>query len=103
MQLRAELDAVTELQGALIDALDRQDVAAIEQSSAQLAKAVSALRRHGAIVAGQGALDAANHALRQNDAARSRILFLGERNRQKLDRLGTLRRQSSSVGYKSYI
>jgi hypothetical protein len=99
MPLHADLDAITQMQGALIDALDLQDVAAIEQASEQLAQAVTALQRHGAIAAGQGALDTANHALRQNDAAKARILFLGERNRQKIDRLSALRGQGLPARY----
>jgi hypothetical protein len=99
MQLNSDLDAVTELQGALIAALDRHDVIAIEQATARLMSAVGALQRYGAIVAEQRALDAANHALRQNDAAKARIQFLGERNRQKIDRLATLRGQGSSARY----
>ena len=102
MQLQSDLDAITELQSALIDALDRQDFAVIEQASARLTVAVSALQRHGAIVAERGALDATNHALRQNDAAKARIRFLAERNRQKIDRLAELRGQSKIAVYKNY-
>ncbi len=65
---------------ALIAALDVGDVAAIEQATRIVAELLPMMRS----APPDAKLD---HAARQAEAARIRVNFLADRNRQKLDRL----------------
>lgn len=77
-------------QAALIEALDAQDVHAIEAATTELAEAVDALRR---VAAAGGDEEAAqiDYALRQSQAARIRVNCLSQWNSQKIDRLQQIR------------
>jgi hypothetical protein len=97
----ADIAAITELQAALLDALDRQDVAEIEAATQALSAILPSVRT-GAVRADAMARDALNHALKQNDAAKTRIHFLADRNRQKIDRLAAMRAGSLDTRYKKH-
>jgi hypothetical protein len=90
-----------DLQASMIDALDRQDLPAIEQTTQALAAALG--RMNGGVVRADAALlDALNHSLRQNDATRARLHFLALRNRQKLDTLAALRGVGTKASYNKH-
>lgn len=85
----ADIEQVIDAQAALIAALDAGDVAAIEQATASLSQLLSGASRGGAVVAVRaGRID---HALKQTEAARTRVNFLADRTRQRLDRLAQRR------------
>jgi hypothetical protein len=84
-----DVDRVIAAQAALIAALDSGDVAAIEAATTTLSGVLTALRSSGA-VAGTSR-ERVDHALRQSDAARTRVNFLADRTRQRLDRLAERR------------
>jgi hypothetical protein len=91
MTFSADIAAITDLQAQMIAALDRQDVAAIEAATSALATASARLTRHGVLHADEVSIAQINQALRHNQAAKSRLAFLGARNRQKIDALAAMR------------
>jgi hypothetical protein len=84
-----DVDRVIAAQAALIAALDASDVAAIEAATTTLSGLLTALRSSGAVVGAPR--ERVDHALRQSDAARTRINYLADRTRQRLDRLAERR------------
>ena len=100
MTFADEIAALADCQAQLIAALDKQDAAAIEESCSALAAATGRLRSYGAVHASDDTLRKFNYALRQNDAAKTRLAFLAGRNRQKIDALGALRSGESAHRYK---
>lgn len=81
-------------QGALIQALDAGDIVAVETATAQVARALDAVR--GETVASSEDRVEFDYALRQADAARGRVNFLTDRVAQRLERL-TQRRGDRTV------
>lgn len=100
MTLSADITAIADLQAQMIAALDRQDVAAIEATTSALAQASARLKSYGALHANDDSIAQINQALRQNDAAKTRLAFLADRNRQKIDALATLRSGHTLHSYK---
>jgi hypothetical protein len=84
-----DIEGVIAAQAALIAALDAGDVAAIEGTTTTLSRLLSAIRSSGAPTGVRH--DRVDHALRQTDAARARVNYLADRNRQRLDRLAERR------------
>ncbi len=85
------LDRVTECQASLIDALDSQDVDAIEKSTGDLAAMldeISSLRPFPPKTDDNARLD---YAIRQSNAASMRVNYLSSWTRQRIDRLAELR------------
>jgi predicted short-subunit dehydrogenase-like oxidoreductase (DUF2520 family) len=94
---KGDLEAVIGAQAALIAALDAGEVATIEAATTTLAQALQSLRAHGAV--GAIARDRVEHALKQSDAARTRVNYLADRTRQRLDRLASRRGAPPSPTY----
>lgn len=81
----AALEQLIASQGALIDALDQGDVAALEEATRGVARAIDAVRHERANA--QSERLRVDYALRQTEAARGRVNFLTDRVAQRLDRL----------------
>jgi hypothetical protein len=80
-----DVEAIIAAQAALIAALDAGDVAAVEATTATLSRLLAAARSGGAAVAVRR--DRIDHALKQATAARTRVNYLADRTRARLDRL----------------
>jgi hypothetical protein len=77
------IEAVISAQAALIAALDAGQVSEIEAATDAMGHALVMLRSNTVKPGGRARLD---HALRQVEAARIRVNYLADRNRQKLAR-----------------
>jgi hypothetical protein len=84
-----DIDGLIAAQGSLIAALDVGDVGAIEAATAAMSRVLAVMRADGAVNC--VARDRVDHALKQSDAARTRVNYLADSTRQKLDRLGERR------------
>jgi hypothetical protein len=91
--MSAEIETLIACQSALLDALDAGDVAAIEDTTARVAAAVAAVRARGGWTDGAPEKDRISHALKQAEAARTRVNFLTDRTRRRIERLSELRGQ----------
>ena len=85
------IDGVIAAQAALIASLDSGDVARIERATSLLAAAVERARSDGAVRVSPTTADRVMHALKQSDAARTRVNFLADANRQRMARLAVRR------------
>jgi hypothetical protein len=85
------LDHLLACQKALIAALDARDADVIEQASRQLAFAVANSQNYDAWHSSAGARVKLEHGLKQSNAARTRVNYLSEWTRQRIDRLNELR------------
>lgn len=85
------LNIVTRRQAALIDALDRQDVAAIERETSALGELLQPLANIQPSPGNDADASAIDHAIRQNRAASMRVNYLSDWTRQRIDRLSQLR------------
>jgi hypothetical protein len=85
------LDQVIICQRDLLTALDARDVVALESAAAALAVAVSLAKAEGPAEHDLNARDQIDYSLKQNEAARIRVNYLADWNRQKIDRLAELR------------
>jgi hypothetical protein len=85
----ADVENVIAAQAGLIAALDVGEVAAIEAATATLAQLLVAMRSSGAVA--NVRREHVDHALKQTDAARTRVNYLADRTRQRLDRLAERR------------
>ena len=94
-----DIEGVIAGQAALIAALDAGDVAAIEAATASLSRLLSVVRASGAVIGVRH--DRVDHALRQTEAARTRVNYLADRNRQRLDRLAERRGVRRPTTYNS--
>lgn len=95
------IEALMQCQTALIAALDAGDVAEIERATQEMGSAVEALRADDGRV-GSNSLPSLDHAMRQNQAARIRVNYLSEFNRQKIDRLSEIRGADPALTYRKY-
>jgi hypothetical protein len=93
----ADIDNVISAQAALIAALDAGDVAAIETMTATLSQLLAAMRGSGAVA--NVRRERVDHALKQTEAARTRVNYLADRNRGRLDRLTIVRGGRTAVTY----
>lgn len=95
-----EIEAIVELQAELIAALDARDVESIERATRSLADALEKMRRRSAVVSGgQEMRDKVSYALKQSDAAKTRVNFLAVKNREKMEQLAELRRPATGNVY----
>ncbi|MEP6786685.1 MAG: hypothetical protein ABI898_13250 [Sphingomonadales bacterium] len=94
-----QIEAVIAAQGALIAALDAGDVCAIEAATRDLAAVIDSVRRSGGVRATGNTRARVDHALKQGDAARMRVNYLADRNRQRADRLTTRRGGGRAATY----
>jgi uncharacterized membrane protein len=91
MSPTADIARIVELQAQLTGALDNMDLDGVELASNQLASALARVGRSGAMISNGGMKDELVHALRQNDALKTRIRYLADKNRQKIDALAQIR------------
>ena len=92
------IEAVIVSQSALIAALDAGDVTAIERATQALSNEIQRARDGGRINASTGA-ERMSYALKQTEAARIRVNYLADRNRQKIDDLARRRGASQIMTY----
>ena len=85
------MDAVIAAQAQLIEALDRSDIAGVENATQALHNALDTLRSDPAWNARPSRRDQAAFALRQCDAARMRVNYLGNATRERQRSLAALR------------
>ncbi|CAM3256473.1 hypothetical protein SPAN111604_13445 [Sphingomonas antarctica] len=85
------MDAVIAAQAQLIEALDRGDVSGVEVATAALASALTAMRADPAWNMRPSRRDQAEFALRQCDAARMRVNYLGNATRERQRGLAAMR------------
>jgi hypothetical protein len=91
--MSVEVETLIACQTALLAALDAGDVAALEEATARVAAAVSAVRAQGGWGGDAHQKDRIAHALKQAEAARTRVNFLTDRTRQRIERLSEMRGQ----------
>lgn len=94
-----QIEAVIAAQGALIAALDAGDVGAIEAATRNLSAVIDSVRRAATVHATSNTRARVDHALKQGDAARMRVNYLADRNRQRADRLTTQRGGGRAATY----
>ena len=87
----AAIDHLIACQSDLIAALDAGDVGAIEVATAQLANAAKQAQRKDSWHSKSDSRSKIEHGLKQTVAARTRINYLSEWTRQKIDRLNEVR------------
>jgi hypothetical protein len=85
------MDAVIAAQAQLIEALDRSDVGAVENATRGLQEALAALRADPAWNMRPSRRDQAEFALRQCDAAKMRVNYLGNATRERQRGLAAIR------------
>jgi hypothetical protein len=95
------LDRLIECQRDLLSALDSRDVASIETASAALMIAVKAAKSTDSWHSREEAKAKLDYALKQTDAARTRVNFLADWTCQKIDKLAELRGINSPDSYKN--
>jgi hypothetical protein len=95
----SDIEGVITAQATLIAAIDAGDVAAIEAATAALSRMLSAVRASGAVA--DVSRDRVDHALKQTEAARTRVNYLADRTRQRLDRLAEIRGNRRPATYNS--
>ena len=93
------INRMIERQHQLLAALDSRDVAALETAVAALAEAVAAAKVPDAWIDDGELREKLGTALRQNDAARTRVNILTDWTRQRTARLAELRGQSAPLTY----
>ncbi len=85
----ADIENVIAGQAALIAALDAGDVVGIETTTASLSRLLASAKGGET---GSGVIPGrVDHALKQADAARTRVNYLADRTRQRIDRLAERR------------
>ena len=92
------IEVVIVSQNALIVALDTGDVGAIEEATQALSNAIQHARSGSSIDASKGS-DRISYALKQTEAARIRVNYLADRNRQKIDDLARRRGVGRTLTY----
>ncbi len=85
------MDAVIAAQAQLIEALDRSDVGAVENATRALNDALIAFKADNARGERRSRRDQAEFALRQCDAAKMRVNYLGNATRERQRRLAAMR------------
>lgn len=85
------MDAVIAAQAQLIEALDRSDVAAVENATRALHDALAVLRSDPAWNMRPSRRGQADFALRQCDAAKMRVNYLGNATRERQRSLAAMR------------
>jgi hypothetical protein len=93
------LEDVIEAQAGLIAALDGGRAEVIESATAALARALDAVRSTGAWRANPEDAERVGFALRQTEAARTRVNYLADGTRQRLERIVAGRRGGNGATY----
>ncbi len=97
--MSSAIDQILAAQASLIVALDSRDAAMIENASAALAIANTALQAMGAVHAQDDLRQKLAKGIMQSDAARTRVNCLSQWTRQRIDRLDALRGTSNPNTY----
>ncbi len=84
---RATLDRLIATEATLIEALDGDDAAALEAVTAAFAEALQAVKATAAWSDQPDILERIRHALALTEAARTRVYYLADRNRRRLELL----------------
>ena len=84
---RATLDRLLAVEARLIEALDGEDVAALETVSVDFAEALKDVKATAAWSAEPDILERIRHALALTKAAAARVNYLADRNRRRLELL----------------
>jgi hypothetical protein len=95
------LETIIACQNDLLLALDARDVASMESASAALQVAVNAAKSTDTWQNHAEAKAKIDYALKQSDAARTRVNFLSDWTRQKIEKLAELRGVAHSGPYKN--
>jgi SAM-dependent MidA family methyltransferase len=95
----SSLKQLIDRQAELIAALDAMDVDRIEKASSALAEAVAVVRSRHAFHTDGSERSMVEHGLKQSDAARMRVNYLAEVNRQRIDHLAEIRGGQPSLTY----
>lgn len=85
------MQSIIEIQANLMRALDAGDITRIEQTTKELAKAITLVRHRGAILAGDKLRADVGYALKQTDALKARVNYMALRNREKIEKLDQMR------------
>ena len=91
------MDAVIAAQAELIEALDRSDIGAVEEATSALNVALTRLKTDSGLNGRLSRHDRADFALRQCDAARMRVNYLGNATRERQRSLAALRGDSRAA------
>lgn len=90
------LKNVIAAQSSLIAALDARSPDDIVAATTRLAETIALLNEHNASRQDAAKID---HAMRQSNAALTRVHILSDWNRQRIDRLAELRGQKPRIAY----
>ncbi len=84
-----DIERLIAAQDSLIAALDAGDIAAVEVATAAMSRLLAMMRSHCTV--GRVERARVDCALKQTEAARTRVNYLADRTRQKLDRMAERR------------
>lgn len=84
-----DIERLIAAQDSLIAAIDAGDIAAVEVATAAMSGLLAMMRGHGTV--GRVERARVDYALKQTEAARTRVNYLADRTRQKLDRMAERR------------
>lgn len=85
------VESIIAIQATLMEAFDSRDVARIEATTKDLARALEQVRQRGAILAGDKLRTDLSYALKQTEALKTRVNYLALRNREKIEKLAQMR------------
>ena len=97
--MSASLQRLEACHHLLIDALDSQDIDALESSIDEFREAIDDVRAQGAWREDSSILDSVARIYALTEAARIRVNFLTDLNQQRLDALSAARGHGSSAVY----
>lgn len=95
----AAVSALVEAEQALIAALDRDEIEPLETAVRAFARAVEDVKAAGAWRATPDISEKIRHALALAEAAATRVNFLSDSNRQRLDMLSNAAGAPRAAGY----
>jgi hypothetical protein len=97
---RATLDRLLAVESQLVQALDGEDIAALETVTLDFAEALKDVKATAAWSDEPDILERIRHALALTEAARSRVNYLTDRNRRRLELLaGTIKAEWRTPAY----
>lgn len=85
------VESIIAIQATLMEAFDSRDVARIEATTKDLARALEQVRQRGAILADDKLRTDLSYALKQTEALKTRVNYLALRNREKIEKLAQMR------------
>ncbi len=85
------VESIIAIQATLMEAFDSRDIARIEATTKDLARALEQVRQRGAILADDKLRTDLSYALKQTEALKTRVNYLALRNREKIEKLAQMR------------